>query len=56
MENPFVLFLIPVIICAFLGYLFNELIDGIVTGILIGLGFVTGMGINRKPAGKRKEK
>ena len=53
MKNPFVLFIIIVIVCTFLGYLSHNLMNGILTGIFIGIGFVIGLELSGKKAGKR---
>lgn len=38
-------FTTAVIVCTLLGYLSHDLMNGIVTGIFIGIGFVIGMNL-----------
>ncbi|SFM50554.1 hypothetical protein [Methanolobus profundi] len=53
MKNEQLLFLITaLIVCTFLGYLHHDLMNGIRTGILVGIGIVIGM----KVIGKRQAK
>lgn len=55
MKNLFIHFFIPVTICSFLGYLSNDFIHGIRTGIFIGIGFVIGLGLfGKKEKDERK--
>jgi positive regulator of sigma E activity len=56
MKNPFVIFIIPVIICTFLGYLSDNLMNGALTGISIGIGFVIGMNLFDKKQEKDERK
>lgn len=56
MKNPFVLFSIPVIVCTFLGYLSHNLMNGILTGIFIGTGFVIGMELFERKQEKDERK
>ncbi len=42
MKERFLYFIIPLIICVLLGYLSHDLMNGIRTGIFIGIGFVIG--------------
>lgn len=58
MEKPpvkqqLLYFIIAVIVCTLLGYLSHDLMNGIQTGIFVGIGFVIGMNLNGK---KRKER
>lgn len=48
MKNRFLHFITPLIVCILLGYLFNDLMNGIRVGVLIGIGFVIGMELVRK--------
>ncbi|MGB9929234.1 MAG: hypothetical protein ACPK85_12670 [Methanosarcina sp.] len=57
MRNRSLQFIIPLIVCILLGYLSNDLMNGIRAGILIGIGFVIGMELVRKiELGRKKTK
>ena len=48
MKNRFLHFITPLIVCILLGYLFNDLMNGIRVGVLIGIGFVIGMELEER--------
>ncbi|MDO5840771.1 hypothetical protein [Methanosarcina mazei] len=49
-------FITAVIVCALLGYLSHDLMNGIQTGIFIGIGFVIGMNLIGKRRNQRDQK
>ncbi len=51
-KERFLYFITILIVCILLGYLSHNLMNGIRTGILVGIGFVIGMVL----IGKRKAK
>lgn len=44
-KQQFLYFIIVIIVCTLLGYLSHNLMNGIVTGFFIGIGFVIGMNL-----------
>lgn len=52
-KEQLLYFIMAVLVCTLLGYLSHDLINGIQTGIFVGIGFVIGMNLNGK---KRKER
>ncbi len=54
MKEQFLYFIIALIVCTLLGYLSHDLMNGIVTGISIGIGFVIGMNLIGKRRKQRK--
>ncbi|WP_292381340.1 hypothetical protein [Methanosarcina sp. UBA289] len=55
MKERFLHFTTAFIVCMLLGYLSHDLMNGIRTGTLIGIGFVIGEEIIEKRRGKRKQ-
>jgi len=51
MKGRFLYFITPLTVCILLGYLSHDLMNGIRTGILTGIGFVVGIEL----VGKRRE-
>lgn len=51
MKEQFLYFIIALIVCTLSGYLSHDLMNGIVAGIFIGIGFVVGMNL----IGKRRK-
>lgn len=56
LKNRFLHLIIPLIVCTLLGYLSHDLVEGIRTGIAVGIGFVIGMELTGKIREKRKQK
>jgi hypothetical protein len=50
LKEQFLYFIIALIVCTLAGYLSHDLMNGIVDGIFIGIGFVVGMNL----IGKRR--
>ena len=53
MKEQLLHFITAVIVCALLGYLSHDLMNGIQTGIFIGIGFVIGINIIGKRRNQR---
>lgn len=55
MKERFLHFIIALTVCTLLGYLSNDLMNGIRTGIFMGIGFVIGDILVKRREGRKQE-
>lgn len=55
MKERFLHFIIALTVCTLLGYLSNDLMNGMRTGIFMGIGFVIGDILVKRREGRKQE-